>query len=126
MNDQNDSTAQKLYAFLVRWIRDNPNWAYEASGWSVSLRTADAVVSSLVNETEFAEVNLAGLFKSPDGQLIKTVVGWVLPWPMSTEFELLVDAITLAAQAKQKNERGLAAGLTAAAAFVILLIFLSE
>jgi len=54
------------------------------------------------------------------------VVGWVLPWPTSAEFKLLVDAITLAAQAKQKNERGLAAGLTVVGAFLLLLIFLSE
>jgi len=126
VNYHTDPTAQKLYAFLVRWIRDNPNWAYEASGWSVSLSKAEAVGSSLLNDAEFAEVNLAGLLKSPDGQLIQTVVGWVLPWPTSAEFKLLVDAITLAAQAKQKNERGLAAGLTVVGAFLLLLIFLSE
>jgi hypothetical protein len=126
VNYQNDPTAQKLYAFLTRWIRENPNWAYEVSGWSMRLRKAESVGSSLLNDAEFAEVNLAGLLKSPEGQLIETVVSWILPWPMSSEFKLLVDAITLAAQAKQKNERGLAAGLTAVAAFVLLLIFFSE
>ncbi len=126
MNYENDPTARKLYTFLVRWIRDHPAWAYESSDWSVSLRKAESVGSSLLSDTEFAEVNLAGLLKSPDGQLIETVVGWVLPWPMSAEFKLLVDAITFAAQAKQKNERGLAAGLTLVGVALFLLIFFSE
>jgi len=125
VNYQDDPTARKLYPFLVRWIRDNPNWAYQAQGWSVSLREVESVGSSLLDDAEFGEANFAGLLKSPDGQLIQTVVGWILPWPVSAEGNLLVDAITLAAQAKQKNERGRAAGLTAVAAFVLLLIFFS-
>ncbi len=79
-----------------------------------------------MNEIEFNEINLAGVFKSPDGQLIATVVGWVLPWPASLEFQLLVDAITAAAKAKQRNQRGVAAGMTLIAGAVLYSIFTSE
>jgi hypothetical protein len=78
----------------------------------MTLKSVETVTAELMNDVELNEINLAGVFKSPDGQLIATVVGWVLPWPASLEFQLLVDAITAAATAKQRNQRGVAAGMT--------------
>jgi len=126
MNYQNDPTAQKLYAFLARWIREHPNWAYEAEDWTMSLREAASIGSNLLDDAEFGEVNLAGWLKSPDGQLIQTVVGWLLPWPEGAEFKLLVKAITFAAQAQQNKERGVAAGVTLIAAALLLVLFNSD
>jgi hypothetical protein len=126
VNYQNDPIAQRLYAFLVRWVREHPDWAYEAQGWTMGLRNVGSVGDSLLDEAEFGEIKLAGWLKSPDGELIQTVVGWILPWPASAEFKLLVDAVTLAAQAKQKNERGVAAGLTLVGAVLLFFILFSE
>jgi hypothetical protein len=123
---RNDPNAQKLYAFLKRWLARHPSWAYDQSGWMMTVRTAESVAADLKNETEFAEIGLAGVLRSPDGRLIETVVGWILPWPASAEFKLLVGAITLAAQARQKNERGVAAGLTLVSIALLLLMFLSS
>ena len=92
----------------------------------MGLRNVGSVGDSLLDEAEFGEIKLAGWLKSPDGELIQTVVGWILPWPASAEFKLLVDAVTLAAQAKQKNERGVAAGLTLVGAVLLFFILFSE
>ena len=126
MNYQNDPIAIKLYAFLVCWIQEHPAWPYEAHGWATSLRDAKSVGASLMEDAEFGEVNLAGWFASPDGEMIQTVVGWVLPWPESGEFRLLVEAITLAAKAKQKNERGVAAALTLIGVVLAAMVLFSE
>ena len=112
MDYQGNPNALKLYAFLEKWTRSHPSWAYRSSGWLMTLKTVETVTAELLNDVEFNEISLVGVFKSPDGQLIATVVGWVLPLPASLEFQLLVDAITAAATAKQRNQRGVAAGMT--------------
>ncbi len=126
MDYQNDPRAQKLYAFLVNWTRRMPGWAYDSNGWMMTSRSVESVTAELLDEAEFSEINLAGFLKSPDGQLIQTVVGWVLPWPASIEFNLLVNAITGAALAKQKNQQNVAAGLTFVAAAILIVAFVSE
>jgi len=126
MDYQNDPSALKLYAFLSQWTRSHPTWAYEPSGWMMTLKSVESVTSDLMSEVEFDEINLAGVVKSPDGQLIETVVAWVLPWPTSLEFKLLVDAITAAAKAKQNSQRGVAAGLTLAAGVLLFAMFSSD
>lgn len=126
MDYRNDPNALKLYAFLKQWTRSRPIWANDSSGWLTTFKSVETVSAELMNEIEFNEINLAGVFKSPDGQLIATVVGWVLPWPASLEFQLLVDAITAAAKAKQRNQRGVAAGMTLIAGAVLYSIFTSE
>jgi hypothetical protein len=92
----------------------------------MTLKSVETVTAELLNDVEFNEINLAGVFKSPEGQLIATVVGWVLPWPASLEFRLLVDAITAAASAKQKNQRGIAAGATLIAVAVLFALLSSD
>lgn len=92
----------------------------------MTLKSVDALTAELLSEVEFYEIDLAGVFRSPDGKMIETVVGGVLPWPASVEFKLLVDAITAAAKAKQKNQRGKAAGMTLIAGTVLYVILNSS
>ncbi len=122
----NDPTAQKLYSFLTRWLRAHPQWATETTGWRCQYRDATAIANELVSEVEFGEVRLAGLLNTPNGELIQTVVNWVLPYPMNIESKLLFDAIMLAANAKQRNERGLAAVFSIAALVFLGLIVFSD
>ena len=123
MTYMTDPTARKLLLFLQRWLREHPSWA-SAPGWYYRPHSANDIASELLQDAEFSEVKLATWLKSPDGVLIQTVVGWVLPQPQGLEFTLLVDAISLAAQAQQDNERGLAGGWTVVVgAMVALLLF---
>lgn len=126
MDYQNDPNAVKLYAFLSQWARNHPTWAYEPNGWMMTLKSVESVTRDLMSEAKFDEINLAGVIRSPDAQLIETVVTWVLPWPTSLEFKLLVDAITAAAKAKQKNQRGVAAGWTLAVGVLLFAVFSSD
>jgi hypothetical protein len=126
MDYRNDSLAQSLYSYLQSWLGHRPTWAYDSSGWMMTLKSIDSLSSDFMNDVEFNEINLAGLFRSPDGELIETVVGWILPWPTSLEFKLLVDAINAAAKAKQRNQRGVAAGLTFLAGALLFAMFSSE
>jgi hypothetical protein len=121
-----DPKAQKFYAFLSQWIGNRQTWAYDVSGWMMTLKSVDTLTAELMSEVELNEIDLAGLFRGPDGELIETVVGWVLPWPESVEFKLLVDAITAAAKAKQKNQRGVAAEMTLIAGALLYAIFSSS
>ncbi len=73
------------------------------------------MASALLEDAEFAEVSVATWLKTPDGELVRFVVGQVLPQPIGVEFELLVDAVTIAALAKQRQQRVVAAGATVVA-----------
>jgi len=57
--------------------------------------------------------------RTPDGELVRFAVGRVLPTPVSAEFNLLVDAVTIAALAKQRQQRVVAAGATAVAVVLV-------
>jgi hypothetical protein len=124
MTYMTDPTARALHAFLQRWLREHPLWAYSPRGWYHQLRSVSDIASELLQDAEFGEVKLASWLQSPDGVLIQTVVGWVLPQPHGAEFKLMVAAISSAAQARQDNERGLAGVLTlVAGAMLALLLF---
>jgi hypothetical protein len=119
-----DLTALKLRMFLEKWLQDHPSWAYSGPGWYHQRRSANDIASELLQNAEFGEVKLAGWLKSPNGAMARTVVGWVLPQPYGAEFTLLVEAIMLAAQAQQDDQRKLAGGLTiVAVATLALLLF---
>lgn len=120
-----DPTARRLHAFLRRWLQEHPSWARSSSGWYYHPRTAGEIASELLQDAEFCEVRLATWLKSPDGVLIQAVVGWALPQPYGAEFKVLVDAISLAAQARQNNDRLLAGGLTVAVGAMVGLLMLS-
>jgi len=85
--------------------------------------TAAEVAGDLLKTAEFREVQLAGILGSPDGKLIQTVVGWVLPGPQAAIFHLLVDAITLAAEATQRDQRKLAGVWTGVVALLAIALW---
>jgi hypothetical protein len=107
--------AQRLRLILSEWVTHHPGWAQstETTTWITQVRSAAEIARDLLETTEIAEVRLAGILGSPDGQLIQAVVRQVVPAPYSTEFKLLVDAVMLAAEAKQKNQQKRAALATA-------------
>ena len=92
------------FADAVRGAPDIVAWAHEQSGWRLVARDASTVAKQLLEDTEFVEIDLANVLQGPDGKLIQTVVSWILPDPASAEFKLLVDAVTIAARAKQRNQ----------------------
>jgi hypothetical protein len=126
MDYRNDPKALRLYWFLSSWTQANPGWAYDCDPFQHVRRVCDAeaLASELLAAAEASELQLAGLLKTPDGELIQTVIGWMIPWPASGEFKLLVDAVTLAAAAKQRDQRTLAGALTVAAAFILGLVLI--
>jgi hypothetical protein len=119
-----DRTALKLNAFLQRWLLEHTVWAHSQPGWYYTPRAASDIANELLQDAEFNEIKLGSWLQSPDGVLIQTVVGQVLPQPYSIEFSVLVEAISLAAQAQRDNDRGLAAGLTVVGAATLVLLLL--
>lgn len=116
---RSDPTATRLHAVLRRWLLENPGWAVELRDSQHVYRSADQIASALLADAEFAELRLSDLLHGPDGQLIETVVTWLLPYPASAELRLFVDAVTIAAAARQRNQRGVAALATVFAAVVL-------
>ncbi len=117
-----DPTAQRLERFLRRWLSEHPGWQWSQgtrSGWAAAMRESSALASALLEDTEFAEVGVATRLNTPDGELVRFVVARVLPWPASAEFNLLVEAVTIAALARQRQQRVFAAGATVAAAVLV-------
>jgi hypothetical protein len=85
------------------------------------LRSAEVVAETLLAEAEFVEVGLATWLESPDGQLVRTVVVGLLPPWQRLEADLLVEGVMAAAQARRRNQQGLAAVLTGATVLGLVL-----
>lgn len=118
MDYELDPTAQRLEKFLRRWLTEHPGWQWShgnVPGWAAVMRESTLLASALLDDAEFAEVGVATWLTTPDGALVRFVVGRVLPWPLGAEFNLLVEAVTIAALAKQRQRRVVAAGATAVA-----------
>ena len=122
MTSSADFTAQKLLVFIERWVRENRSWARGSFGQHGQLRTARQVAQDMLEEVEFRDVGLASWINGPDGALITSVVGLVLPWPESAEYQLLIEAILIAGQTQQANQRGLAAGVMLMLGVLIALV----
>ena len=114
----------RLSTILREWTTDNPGWAYSTNSmtWALQLRAAVEIARDLLDATELAEVRFAGFMGEPDGQLIEAAVKQALPYPYGTEFQLLVDAVKIAADAKQKGEQTRAGLATAAVLLIGLLV----
>lgn len=122
MTYETEPTAQRLHAFLTRWLQEHPGWACQGPLWARQLRPASEVAADLLQDAEFREVRLAGWLQSPDGALVEMVVGSVLPWPQGLEFKLLTDAVLLAAQAKRESDWRTAAVFTVVALPLVALV----
>jgi hypothetical protein len=124
---KSDPRAQALEAVLRIWLVSHPTWyrAPDESGWGWRQRTAKEVARDLVPELAQMDVRLAGVLESPDGQLISAVVGWVLPAPQRTLFDLLTDAVILAAQAQNRGQKVEAGVLVGAAVALFTGLMLS-
>ena len=114
--------AQRLDTFLRRWTQQNPSWARVGPYGIGSLRSADVLAETLLADAEFAEIGLASWLESPDGQLVRTVVVGLLPPWQRLEAELLVEGVMAAAQARRRNQQGLAAVLTGATIGLVLFV----
>jgi len=100
MDPSDQVKAQRLDMFLRRWTQRHPNWAHSDVPGIGPLRSAEVLAETLLSEAAFAEVGLATLLESPDGQLVRTVVVGLLPPWQRLEAELLVKGVMAAAQAK--------------------------
>jgi hypothetical protein len=98
------------------------HWACRA----LELRDVQDVADDLLDAAEFAETRVANFFGSSDGRLIRGVVTWVLPYPFGGEFDLLVEAVMLAAEERARGRRRAAALLTLLPAGLLALILMSD
>ena len=123
MRFDREDTITRLAAFLQRWLRQHPGWSQEwnPATFMADWRSADEVAEALLTEVEFAELRLAPFLMSPEGELIRTAVAWVLPFPQNYEFKLLVEAITKAAGARTRDDRQTAGGWTIVAGIAAVL-----
>jgi len=96
----------ELAYFMRRWLSANPIWAWDTTDWRGSRRrSADEVALNILHAMEQEDVYLAQWFQSPDGHLIMWAAGEALsPWA-GADLQLFADAVTLAAQARNKNQK---------------------
>jgi hypothetical protein len=116
---EDNPNAGDLANFLRAWLRGNPRWAYTPGVQGTQFRTAREIAVDLSHAMTEADLRVAEWFESPDGELIAAVVVSVLPWPQSWELSLLVEAVTLAAQKRNKNQK-VSVGLTGVALVLVL------
>jgi len=103
---------EDLRNYVARWA------ARHARDWH--RLSTDDIVDELARDADFATIRLAGLLRSPDGQLIRGVVATALPYPLRASAEVLSEAIEVAGTKRTRRERLQAAG---AGVLVTLLIF---
>jgi len=117
----NDPRAKALASVLGVWLASHPNWYLvpDERGWGWRQRSAKEVAVDLVPVLGQMDMRLAGVLQSPDGQLMRTVAGWVLLPQQAVLFELLSEAIILAAQAQNRGQK-VEAGLLTGAALALL------
>ena len=122
MEDRN-IRAQKLASFLRGWINQNPSWIWDMSTLPPRLRTAREIANDLAPSIERGDVHIAQWFESPDGELISNAVAWALPFPWGLEVQLLKDAVLIAAQEQNRNQK-IAFGVLALASVLASVIFI--
>ena len=106
MNINNNNTrTQELASFLHGWIKQNTNWARDKSTLPPRLRTAREIANDLAPSIERGDVHIAQWFESPDGELISNAVALALPPPGGLEVQLLKDAVLIAAQEQNRNQK---------------------
>ncbi len=123
MHHQPTPGAERLGRFLRRWLAANPGWPYAGpAGPYARLSGAGDVARAILGDAEFAEVRLAGWFASPDGELVRSVARSVLPFAPAAELDLLVEAVTMAADAHQRRRERVAVVSTLAAGAVAIVL----
>ena len=119
-----EAFAQQLRIFLD----GDSNWYYNATarGLESGRPAATVLADQLVDAIGFRELQLATLLETPDAHLVETVVQQVLPWQAGDAFQLLLEAIHLAAAAEQRRQRGQVGAWTAvaAAAFIGVIVLI--
>jgi hypothetical protein len=113
-----------LFEVLDSWVRDHPGWAYRQQGWTTVARSATEVADLPLTESDLLAVDLATWLNGPDGQLITAVVEWVLPGPQHAQVQLLVSAVTLVAEARQRQQRAVASRVAVGVLVGALLVVL--
>lgn len=123
-NPRAEALAQQLRIYLD----GDSNWYYSATarGLESGRPAATVLADQLVDAIGFRELQLVTLLETPDARLVEAVVQQVLPWQAGDAFQLLLEAIHLAAAAEQRRQRGQVGGWTAvaAAAFIGVIVLI--
>jgi hypothetical protein len=86
-----------------------------------SLPTAEDLAHQLLHNTEFRSLQLGSWLGTTDGQVISRAVAVGLASPYRQEFQLVVDALVLAANLQQQHGQKVAGGWAAGVASTVLL-----
>lgn len=106
----NQDDAWKLRNFVQRWTAKQPTWHY---------RSSEQLAKDLAADADFAVLRFAGWLRTPDGELIATVVRGALPFPYNRSADVLIDAIKLAAGERTRRERLTVVGLGAVGCYIV-------
>ena len=71
-----------------------------------ALPAVELIAASLVRDTEFRALQLGTLLNSPAGEFLEAAVALAVPRAFAPEFELIVEALRLAAKRQQDEARG--------------------
>ncbi|HEX9774439.1 MAG TPA: hypothetical protein VGB83_02510 [Actinomycetota bacterium] len=89
----------------------------------LTLPTAEDLARKIVADGEFLALRLGTWLRTPDGEVIAKAVSLVLPPPgLSVEFNLMVEALKLAAQLQHEAARQKVAGPLALTGLVGLVV----
>lgn len=100
-----DEAVRSLAKFLTGWLADRPGWARVPGGRFSAWRTPEDLAADLVTDAMFRRLTFAKWLKSPDSEVVLEAVRLVLPWPYDLEYELLVQAVQLALESRQRGRR---------------------
>lgn len=109
------SEAAKLQRYLSRWRILNPYRWQEG---------AQVVANDLMQDTAFADIQLASILESPGGVAITDAVKAALPFPENAELAVMIEAVKIAA--KQRTQGQVVDALLVGVLVVLLLWGLSS
>jgi hypothetical protein len=120
----NIQNREELSAFLRQWLSDNPEWSIDYSDrWNPRRRSAQEISVAIFSAMENEDVRLAEWFQTPGGELLIWAAEHAIGPYAGNDLNLFVEAVTLAAQARNKNQK-LAAGVLIGIALFLAIGFI--
>jgi len=96
--------------------------AYRLPYRGPGLPEADQIAAALVDDAEFRALQVGGFLNTPTGAFVEEAVALAVPPTMTPEFDLIVEALKLAAAVQQgRARRNALVGAAGSAALALVL-----
>jgi hypothetical protein len=96
--------------------------AYRLPYRGPALPAAEQIATGLIEDAEFRALQAGGFLNTPTGEFVEEAVALAVPRTITPEFDLIVDALKLAAALQQgRARRNVLLGAAGSAAFAFVL-----